>query len=93
MVSAARAMGAVPVWIYVPVVEADDLASPRGLRRLAEEAGFIIWDLGGTYAGHDPSELRLATWDTHPNARGHLLLSQALYARLTESLPELMGER
>src|SRR5690606_33035741 len=37
MVSAARAMGAVPVWIYVPVVEADDLASPRGLRRLAEE--------------------------------------------------------
>jgi hypothetical protein len=85
MVEVARAGGAIPVWIYVPVVEDLDRGPPEGLDDLAVEAGFEVWDFGRAYEGYEASSIRLADWDTHPNARGHRLLSDVLYSHIRGS--------
>jgi D-alanyl-lipoteichoic acid acyltransferase DltB (MBOAT superfamily) len=86
MVQTAREHGAVPIWVYVPVPDEREDQRREELHRLASAAGFQTWSLAGAYAGHDPSRIQLAVWDSHPNARGHALLAAQLLARIQENL-------
>ena len=82
-----RARGVLPVWIYYPVSRVDGepvrhRAEGQRLREIAQEAGFVILDLSGAYDGMEPSLLRVAPWDGHPNALAHRLLAQRLWDEL-----------
>jgi hypothetical protein len=41
-------------------------------------------DLSGAFNGREPNDVRLAEWDAHPNALGHRLLADRLFALLAE---------
>jgi D-alanyl-lipoteichoic acid acyltransferase DltB (MBOAT superfamily) len=75
-----RAKGVLPIWLLLPEpTEAEGLAERNAeVRALAEEAGFAILDLSDVYAGQSLPSLWVAEWDHHPNAKGHLLITQAL---------------
>lgn len=83
IVRASRDRGALPVWLFVPMVQAGAWQEENaGFFRIAKETGFIQIDLSDAYQGQDVKSLRLAEWDEHPNARGHQLLAARLYEEL-----------
>ncbi len=80
IVALSRQMGAVPVWVFVPRTDGIRRGEePERLRKIAEEAGFLILDLDGAYGDEDPRLIRLAPWDAHPNPQGHSLLAEKLF--------------
>ncbi|MEO8295386.1 MAG: hypothetical protein ABI613_07725 [Gemmatimonadota bacterium] len=50
---------------------------------MARSAGYHIFDVRGVYDGQDPATLLLASWDKHPNARGHRLIAERLFKEIT----------
>jgi len=83
VVEETRARGAVPVWIFLPrVAERIEPSKIDQLALIAQEAGFVVIDLSGMYAGLDVDAIRVAEWDNHPNARGHELIAQRLLEAL-----------
>jgi hypothetical protein len=90
----ARAVGAVPVFVFLPQVRegAWQEETPETLR-VAEEAGFVVINLAETYKGIDIGTVRLAEWDDHPNVRGHELIAARLYDALREKWAAIVGTR
>jgi D-alanyl-lipoteichoic acid acyltransferase DltB (MBOAT superfamily) len=85
IVEECRARGRVAVWIFLPQVrEGAWQEETPDMLRIAAEAGFVIVDLADVYRGEDPAAVRLAEWDEHPNARGHRLIAERLYAALQD---------
>jgi hypothetical protein len=80
-----RGIGARPVWLWVPLPKGSVPAEGLAMQGIAERAGFATLSLEGAYGDTDPESLSLAPWDGHPNARGHRLLADKLYAVLTSS--------
>jgi len=74
--------GAVPVLVYVPKLQASRRRRAPRITRVARREGFEIVDLSGVYEGRDPAKLRVAEWDKHPNAAGHRLIADGLFAKL-----------
>ena len=72
-----------PVWIFLPQVREGMWQEeiPATLK-IARDAGFAIIDLEDVYKGHDLATIRLAEWDDHPNALGHRLIADRLYAAI-----------
>lgn len=66
-----------PTW---PGINDGDRAVP--LLRAAEQAGFVVLNLTDVYDSAKGEYLQLAPWDKHPNARGHQLIADGLYAAL-----------
>jgi hypothetical protein len=83
MIEVARKNGIHPVWIYLPRVRSEE--PPQLEMRLAREAGFTILQLSGVYDGVSLRSLKIAPWDAHPNAVGHRLIADRLYALLRDS--------
>ncbi|MBI1968194.1 MAG: hypothetical protein HYS40_09400 [Gemmatimonadetes bacterium] len=78
-----RERGITPVWMYLPMPgDATSLEEVTALTALAHGAGFRMADLSDVYAGHDLATLQVAAWDRHPNAAGHRLIADRLYAAL-----------
>jgi hypothetical protein len=48
----------------------------------AAEAGFLVINLSDAYRGYDEDDMRLRSYDRHPNARGHQVLADRLYEEL-----------
>jgi hypothetical protein len=90
IVEVSRAHGILPVWIFMPTLEhplrAEEIAH---LKRVAEEAGFIVLDLSDAYDNQDLESLVVAYWDKHPNAKGHSLIAEDLYRKLQEKEEEI----
>jgi hypothetical protein len=80
-----RELGIEAVWIFLPQVRAGTWQeeTPAALQ-MAQEAGFMVLNLDDVYRGHDVETLRLAEWDDHPNALGHRLVAERLYAEMAE---------
>lgn len=73
----ATTAGALPVWMYVPTLEDNEI--PGEAERLEAEArslGYHTFRMDKAFRGHDPGQLMLAEWDTHPNNLGHELLAR-----------------
>jgi hypothetical protein len=81
-----RQIGAQPVFALLPMVPESAAIDehPREIT-LAQAAGFIALDLSNVYNGHDRHSLWLAEWDAHPNALGHRLIADRLFARMYEA--------
>jgi lysophospholipase L1-like esterase len=61
------------------------------LNTMATSAGLIVWDLYESFREYDPQELQVASnpqehdpW--HPNAKGHIVIAEYLYEKLTQGL-------
>jgi alginate O-acetyltransferase complex protein AlgI len=96
IVTACRAQGVIPVWVFVPqIYEGTWVEETRPALNLAREHGFLTIDLSDAYEGVDTSSLKLAEWDEHPNARGHAILAERLYRALVENAEplELFGKQ
>jgi len=80
-----RGQGVQPAWVFLPSIRegrwAEDLARQS---QQAEAAGFLVLDLSGAFDGHAVDALRLAEWDNHPNALGHRLVAERLFAMLQQ---------
>ena len=76
---------AVPVWIFMPTLEAavsEEYATE--LMGVANEAGFVTVNLADLYQDQDLEALIVAPWDRHPNAKAHRLIAERLYQFLQE---------
>ena len=85
-----KARGAVPVFVFLPQVRGGTWQeeTPETLKTAAA-AGFIVIDLSDVFDGQDLASIRLADWDDHPNAKGHRLIAERLFAAVT-SRPEII---
>jgi hypothetical protein len=64
---------------------------PR-LEQTAIESGFEVVSLAGVFADRDKRALQVGKGDFHPNAAGHRLIADRLYAELRRR-PELLDIR
>jgi D-alanyl-lipoteichoic acid acyltransferase DltB (MBOAT superfamily) len=84
-----QAMGAVPVWVYVPVLNRNlDLEEKDELMAMAKEVGIIALDLSEVFQnaeGVSPIDLCLAEWDRHFSPLAHGMVGEALYQAVVES--------
>ena len=88
---AARRMGAVPVYAQIPLpYESVEIFGKLEMPVLARDAGFAVIDARDVFAGLALEELVVDSADHHPNAAGHRVIADRLYAELTAS-PEIMG--
>jgi D-alanyl-lipoteichoic acid acyltransferase DltB (MBOAT superfamily) len=83
IVQECRRRAIVPVFVFLPQVNDGAWQEETGetLQR-AEAAGFVAISLSDVYQKHDSQTLRVAQWDNHPNAAGHRLIADALYAAI-----------
>jgi hypothetical protein len=80
-----HARGIVPVWIFLPQTREGDWGDETDETvRIAEAAGFIVINMDDVYSGMNLRDLWLAEWDDHPNARGHQVIADRLYAELLQ---------
>lgn len=78
-----RAHGARPVWVFLPQVRSGAWQEETAeTLAIAQAAGFVTIGLDDIYDGRDIGALRLAEWDDHPNAAGHRLIAERLFAEL-----------
>ena len=83
IVEESRRHGARPLWMFLPQAQEGPWQEEDAeIFSAAKDAGFAVMDLSDVFKGHDVSELRLAEWDEHPNARGHELIAEKLYDAL-----------
>lgn len=81
----ARRDGITPVVLYVPLTKEDLSRSSyrrREVQKAAKRAGFLMLSVEDAFAAHDPDDLVLTEWDSHPNALGHRLIADAIMAEL-----------
>jgi hypothetical protein len=84
-----EAMGAIPVWVYIPVLSHNlNLEEKDDLMAIAKEEGIITIDLSEVFQnaeGIKPVDLYLAEWDRHFGPLAHRIVGEALYQTLVES--------
>ncbi|MFM9969267.1 MAG: hypothetical protein ACKVQK_12825 [Burkholderiales bacterium] len=78
-----RSNGVVPIWVFLPQARDGTWKeeTPDSIR-IAQDSGFTTIDLSNVYDGNPLADVQLAQWDTHPNARGHQVVAERLYAEL-----------
>jgi D-alanyl-lipoteichoic acid acyltransferase DltB (MBOAT superfamily) len=89
VVAQCRAHGARPIAVFIPQPRVEGAEAMVEIRRqieLARQAGFHTIDLLDTYQGAELESLWVATWDRHPNARGHAMLGERLSRALQREL-------
>jgi hypothetical protein len=74
---------AIPILVFLPHIYPGIWEEEAGeVIRRAQEAGFVVLDLKHIYQGIDPASLRLAEWDSHPNATAHQIIARKLHDAL-----------
>jgi D-alanyl-lipoteichoic acid acyltransferase DltB (MBOAT superfamily) len=85
-------LGAQPVCIMLPRVQA---RPERGVveerQRVVKAAGCSTISLVDVYDGYNEKELRVASWDRHPNSLGHELIAAKLFKEF-KARPALLGD-
>jgi len=61
------------------------------LQAMATSAGLMVWDVYDAFRAYDPQELKVESntrWydPWHPNIRGHTIIAEYLYEKLTQGL-------
>jgi alginate O-acetyltransferase complex protein AlgI len=87
-----RERGMRAVWVFLPQVrEGSWQEETPAAVRAAQAAGFVVVNLEDVYKGRDIATIRLAEWDDHPNALGHQLVADRLYAALAANRDAIFG--
>ena len=83
IVESCRARGVLPVWICLPSEPGlKDSKRAASLAAVAAEAGFIVLNLIDAYDSAKGAYLQVTPWDKHPNAKGHRLIANRIFAAL-----------
>ena len=73
----------IPVFVYLPANASLKKDSDKEFCiSVAYKIGFYVIDLSDVYKGQKPSGIQLSSWDTHPNEKGHQLISDLLLENL-----------
>jgi D-alanyl-lipoteichoic acid acyltransferase DltB (MBOAT superfamily) len=70
--------GLLPMWLWLPSLDPRRAAKPAP----RPPPGFVAMSLAGLFDGKDLATLRLRAWDFHPNAEGHRMIADRLYAEI-----------
>jgi len=85
-----RERGIVPIAAFIPQTKyhlaPETQAEIARQLDIAREAGFTVIDMRDAYDGVEYSDLWIAPWDGHPNAKGHRLLAEKLYEGLKREM-------
>lgn len=76
-----------PVWVYFPAI--GDLREDSEMEtalRIAKSEGFEIIKLDIIFAGRDVHSITVSDEDTHPNAKGHQIIANALFPFLRKMI-------
>ena len=93
IVANCRKKDILPILVFMPVVgESGFEHETPAILRIANEAGFLVWDLGDVFKGYPDSAIWLAEWDTHPNTKGHQLVADHLYDLFAKNAGEIFTE-
>jgi hypothetical protein len=85
--------GITPVWVFMPKLEEHGRQKlTPWLERTAIDSGFEVISLADVFADRDKRALQVSRGDLHPNAAGHRLIADRLYAELRRR-PELLDIR
>ena len=92
IVGVATERGMCAAFVFLPMVpEATTPVDVTPQLRAAAAAGFVVLDLSGVYGGTSRNDLWIAEWDAHPNAIGHQLVADRLYALLQTRQDAIVG--
>lgn len=73
----------VPIWVYIPALgDAIDKEYKKTLD-LAKKHNFITIEIKDPYKNQDINDLKVAPWDFHLNKKGHKIIANNLYKKLT----------
>ncbi len=72
--------GVLPLWAWLPSLDPRTASMPAP----HPPPGFVAMNLEGLFDGRDLAGLRLTDWDFHPNAEGHRMIADRLYAEILE---------
>ena len=73
----------VPIWVYIPALgDAIDNEYKKTLD-LAKKHNFITIEIKDPYKNQDINDLKVAPWDFHLNKKGHKIIANNLYKKLT----------
>jgi hypothetical protein len=89
LIAQGAAHGVQGVFVFLPQLERGtwEEETPDTIS-MARKAGFHIIDMSDLYHGIE-GELAIAEWDNHPNARGHQLIAERLFAETKRLWPEI----
>ncbi|MEZ4701201.1 MAG: hypothetical protein R2834_12765 [Rhodothermales bacterium] len=82
---ACRAHGVTPIALFVPTTRETGGIDPEWygiLSKMVEDAGFTLINMEGAYGKHKTDAVQLASYDQHPNVRGHRLIAERIYNEL-----------
>jgi len=82
---ASRERGITPMALLLPTTRETKGIDPvwaKILTDLAGRAGFTVLNLEGAYGEHDTDAVQIASYDQHPNVRGHRLIAERIFAEL-----------
>lgn len=92
LVEDCRQRGVVPVWIYLPMPGIAQTPADAGdVVALAQEAGFKVINLSDWAKAYSPGDVKLSPDDHHPNAQGHRVIAERLFADVRKR-PELLPD-
>lgn len=77
--------GVVPFFVYHPTLQRPWGVPEDELQEMARKAGFELLSLAGVFEGMDRKLLVVGGRDFHPNAAGHRLVAQRLFAEMQQS--------
>jgi D-alanyl-lipoteichoic acid acyltransferase DltB (MBOAT superfamily) len=81
---------AVPIWVFLPSIDDNETKGEQfELEQKVAQMGFQVLNLESWQKGHEPDSLKIAPWDSHPNARAHQLIAEEFLNQLHEK-PELI---
>ena len=93
LVARCQRLGIAPGYVLLPMVpQMRYVNDPQRQVALARQAGFAVADLSTVYAGSDRNTLWVAEWDAHPNAAGHRLVADRLYAFVEQHRERLLPD-
>jgi hypothetical protein len=83
--------GVRPIFVLLPMAmgKSGNEPVPREVE-LAGEAGFTVLNLQGVYDREDEHSLWIAEWDAHPNALGHRLIGERIFALMRDARPAIV---
>jgi hypothetical protein len=80
------------LWLYVPTLDDNEIpGEAEALQELLNAKGIMTMIIKDAYKNQNLDNLKIATWDSHPNKAGHKLLAQAFIRKLKEK-PEIIRE-
>ncbi len=75
-----------PVWVFLPTTtDTIDPAEYKYIRSVANQYGYLQLDLTGLYGSENRNDLIINEYNTHPNAKGHVLIANRFYDELIKN--------